>query len=40
LQLTHSYATLFVIAASAYLIALLVHVTLAPGLRRVGGGLA
>jgi len=36
LQLTHSYATLFAIAASAYLIALLVLVTLAPGLRRVG----
>jgi MFS transporter, ACS family, hexuronate transporter len=35
LQLTHSYATLFAIAASAYLIALLILVTLAPGLRRV-----
>jgi ACS family hexuronate transporter-like MFS transporter len=36
LQLTHSYATLFAIAASAYLLALLILVTLAPGLRRVG----
>jgi ACS family hexuronate transporter-like MFS transporter len=36
LQLTHSYATLFSIAASAYLVALLILVTLAPGLRRVG----
>ncbi|MGO9337586.1 MAG: MFS transporter [Terracidiphilus sp.] len=36
LQLTHSYATLFAIAASAYLVALLTLVTLAPGLRRVG----
>jgi ACS family hexuronate transporter-like MFS transporter len=35
LQLTHSYATLFAIAASAYLVALLILVTLAPGLRRV-----
>jgi ACS family hexuronate transporter-like MFS transporter len=35
LQLTHSYATLFAIAASAYLIALLILVTLAPGLKRV-----
>jgi ACS family hexuronate transporter-like MFS transporter len=35
LQLTHSYATLFAIAASAYLLALLIMVTLAPGLRRV-----
>jgi len=36
LQLTHSYATLFAIAASAYLIAMLILVSLAPGLRRVG----
>jgi ACS family hexuronate transporter-like MFS transporter len=36
LQLTHSYATLFAIAASAYLVALLILVTLAPGLRRAG----
>jgi ACS family hexuronate transporter-like MFS transporter len=36
LQLTHSYATLFAIAASAYLVALLILVTLAPGLKRVG----
>jgi ACS family hexuronate transporter-like MFS transporter len=35
LQLTHSYATLFAIAASAYLIAMLILVTLAPGLRKV-----
>ena len=35
LQLTHSYATLFAIAASAYLVALLFLVTLAPGLKRV-----
>lgn len=36
LQLTHSnYSILFVIAASAYLLALLVIVTLAPGLKRV-----
>ena len=35
LQLTHSYATLFIIAASAYLIALLILVMLAPGLRKV-----
>ena len=35
LQLTHSYATLFGIAASAYLLALLILVTLAPNLRRV-----
>jgi len=36
LQLTHSnYASLFVIAASAYLLALLVIVVLAPGLKRV-----
>lgn len=35
LQLTHSYAVLFAIAASAYLVALLVLVTLAPGLRKV-----
>jgi ACS family hexuronate transporter-like MFS transporter len=35
LQLTHSYATLFGIAASAYLLALLILVTLAPNLGRV-----
>jgi ACS family hexuronate transporter-like MFS transporter len=35
LQLTHSYASLFAIAASAYLVALLILITLAPGLRRV-----
>ncbi len=35
LQLTHSYASLFAIAASAYLLALLVLVALAPGLRKV-----
>jgi MFS transporter, ACS family, hexuronate transporter len=36
LQLTHSYATLFAIAASAYLIAMVILVTLAPGLKKVG----
>jgi ACS family hexuronate transporter-like MFS transporter len=35
LQLTHSYASLFAIAASAYLLALLVMVLLAPGLKKV-----
>jgi ACS family hexuronate transporter-like MFS transporter len=35
LQLTHSYATLFAIAASAYLLALVVLYLLAPGLRKV-----
>ena len=35
LQLTGSYASLFALAASAYLIALVVVVTLAPGLRKV-----
>jgi len=35
LQMTHSYASLFAIAASAYLSALLVILMLAPGLRRV-----
>lgn len=35
LQMTHSYASLFAIAASAYLTALLVILMLAPGLRRV-----
>ncbi len=35
LQMTHSYSTLFGIAASAYLIALAVLVLLAPGLKRV-----
>jgi ACS family hexuronate transporter-like MFS transporter len=35
LQFTHSYASLFTIASSAYLVALLVLVTLAPGLRKV-----
>jgi ACS family hexuronate transporter-like MFS transporter len=35
LQLTHSYASLFAIAASAYLVALLILVTLAPGLKKV-----
>ena len=35
LQLTHSYSSLFAIAASAYLVALLVVVLLAPGLRKV-----
>ena len=34
LQLTGSYASLFAIAASAYLVALSVLVSLAPGLKR------
>jgi ACS family hexuronate transporter-like MFS transporter len=35
LQLTHSYASLFAIAASAYLLALFIMVLLAPGLKKV-----
>jgi len=35
LQLTHSYASLFAIASSAYLLALLIMVLLAPGLKEV-----
>jgi len=35
LQLTHSYTPLFVVAASAYLIGLLLLRTIAPGLQRV-----
>jgi len=35
LQLTHSYASLFGIAGSAYLLALLILYLLAPGLKRV-----
>jgi ACS family hexuronate transporter-like MFS transporter len=35
LQLRHSYASLFGIAASAYLLALIVLCVLAPGLRKV-----
>ena len=35
LQLTHSYATLFVIASGAYLLALTIMVLLAPGLKKV-----
>jgi ACS family hexuronate transporter-like MFS transporter len=35
LQLTHSYASLFGIAASAYLLALIILCLLAPGLRKV-----
>ena len=35
LQLTHSYASLFVIAAGAYLLALFIMVLLAPGLKKV-----
>ncbi|HUX28532.1 MAG TPA: MFS transporter [Terracidiphilus sp.] len=35
LQMTHSYATLFVIAASAYLTALAIILLLAPGLKKV-----
>ena len=36
LQLTHSYVTLFTIAAGAYLLALIVLCLLAPGLKEVG----
>jgi ACS family hexuronate transporter-like MFS transporter len=35
-QLTGSYATLFILAASVYLISLLILVLLAPGLKKVG----
>jgi ACS family hexuronate transporter-like MFS transporter len=35
LQLTGSYASLFAIAASAYLTALVILVLLAPGLKKV-----
>jgi len=35
LQLTHSYASLFGIAASAYLLALMILWLLAPGLKKV-----
>ena len=35
LQMTHSYATLFIIAASAYLVALAIILLLAPGLKKV-----
>ncbi|MGA7521670.1 MAG: MFS transporter [Acidobacteriaceae bacterium] len=35
IQITHSYASLFVVASSAYLLALLIITLLAPGLRRV-----
>jgi len=35
LQLTHSYASLFAIAASAYLVALAIIMMLAPGLKKV-----
>ena len=35
LQLTHSYATLFAIAASAYLVAFGMMHILAPGLKKV-----
>jgi hypothetical protein len=35
LQLTGSYASLFALAASAYLVALLIVVALAPGLKKV-----
>jgi ACS family hexuronate transporter-like MFS transporter len=34
-QLTHSYASLFAIAASAYLLAFFIMVLLAPGLKKV-----
>ena len=35
LQRTHSYASLFAIAASAYLLALVIMYLLAPGLKKV-----
>jgi MFS transporter, ACS family, hexuronate transporter len=35
LQMTHSYATLFIVAASAYLLALAIILLLAPGLKKV-----
>ena len=35
LQLTHSYASLFAVAASAYLVALGILLLLAPGLKKV-----
>jgi ACS family hexuronate transporter-like MFS transporter len=35
LQLTHSYASLFIIAATAYLLALVILYSLAPGLKKV-----
>jgi ACS family hexuronate transporter-like MFS transporter len=35
LQLTHSYASLFIIAATAYLLALVILCSLAPGLKKV-----
>jgi len=38
LQLTHSYASLFGIAASAYLLALVILCLLAPGLQKVEFG--
>jgi ACS family hexuronate transporter-like MFS transporter len=34
LQITHSYVSLFILASSVYLLALMVIVTLAPGLRK------
>jgi ACS family hexuronate transporter-like MFS transporter len=35
LQITNSYSFLFIIAASVYLISLLINVLLAPGLKKV-----
>jgi ACS family hexuronate transporter-like MFS transporter len=35
LQITHSYVSLFILASTVYLLALLIIVTLAPGLRKV-----
>jgi len=35
LQLTHSYSSLFAIAASAYLLALIILTLMAPGLKKV-----
>jgi ACS family hexuronate transporter-like MFS transporter len=35
IQVTHSYASLFAVASSAYLLALLIITLLAPGLKKV-----
>jgi ACS family hexuronate transporter-like MFS transporter len=35
LQITHSYVSLFILASSVYLLALLIIVLLAPGLKKV-----
>ena len=35
LQITHSYVSLFILASTVYLLALLIIVLLAPGLKKV-----